>query len=294
MHAEPQFPRTLPDDDPRLRPTAGIDTPERRALRREIVERHLAGSAAVEGRAPVLFLMGGGGASGKGHVKDRLVETGDIPAGGAVQLDPDEIKGNFPEYRELVAAGDSRAAAVVHEESSAVAKGILGAAMDGRRDIVYDVTLGNPDKGRALIDSAKAAGYDVHLFGVTVDTDVAVQRNAERAARTGRYVPVESQLAAHRGFSEGFESYAARADRARLYDTNGPDARVIAVKEQGGDLVVVRPEEYRAFEAKAGGARFSEHEQAYLSRVDAAMTRDGAEDDREAGDAGREDAGMTR
>jgi hypothetical protein len=186
MHAEPQFPRTLPDDDPRLRPTAGIDTPERRALRREIVERHLAGSAAVEGRAPVLFLMGGGGASGKGHVKDRLVETGDIPAGGAVQLDPDEIKGNFPEYRELVAAGDSRAAAVVHEESSAVAKGILGAAMDGRRDIVYDVTLGNPDKGRALIDSAKAGrARPVHRRGLgpAVSFGPAVSLSRRRAPR---------------------------------------------------------------------------------------------------------------
>ncbi len=123
--------------------------------------------------------------------------------------------------------------------------------MDGRRDIAYDVTMGNPAKGRALIDNAKAAGYEVQLYGVTVAPETAVQRNAQRAQRTGRYVPVSSQLEAHKGFSQGFESYAQRADRAQLYDTNGQSV-LIAEKPPGGELQVHRPEEYAAFQRKAG------------------------------------------
>jgi hypothetical protein len=98
--------------------------------------------------------------------------------------DPDEIKQQFGEYQQILQAGDSRAAATVHEESSAVSKRVLGEAMQQRRDIVYDVTLGNPIKGRALIDNAKSAGYEVRLYGVTVDPETAVRRNAERAAVT--------------------------------------------------------------------------------------------------------------
>lgn len=198
-----------------------------------------------------MYLMGGGGASGKGAVKNLLIDRGEIPEDGAVRLDPDEIKAEFPEYQEIVRAGDSRAASVVHEESSAVSKRVLGEAMDQRRDIVYDVTLGNPDKGRALIDDAKSSGYEVRLYGVTAAPEAAVERNGIRAERTGRYVPVESQLQAHKGFSEGFESYAARADRAELFDTNGREFKSIAVKEPGGKLRITRPEEYQAFERKA-------------------------------------------
>lgn len=247
----PAFPRTLPDDDPLLTPTDSNQSPEREELRQGIVDSHLAGTSPVTDRKPVMYLMGGGGASGKGGVKSALIARGEIATDNVVNLDPDEIKESFPEYGQIIKAGDSRAAATVHEESSAVSKRVLGAAMDGRRNIAYDVTMGNPAKGRALIDRAKDAGYEVRLYGVTVDPAVAVRRNADRAGRTGRYVPVSSQLEAHKGFSQGFESYAARADRAELFDTNSGVERSIAAKSAGGELVVYRPEEYAEFQKKA-------------------------------------------
>ena len=245
-----KFPLKLRADDPRLRPTHTINTPQREAFRQRIVDEHLAGTSPVEGRAPVLYLMGGGGASGKGHVKDLLIGRGDIPAHGPVELDPDEIKKQIPEYDAIAKTGDSRGASVVHQESGDLAKRVLSESIDQRRDIVYDVTLGNPEKGRALIDRAKAAGYEVRLYGVTVDPEVAVQRNGERAVKTGRYVPIDEQLKAHKGFSEGFESYAERVDTAKLYDTNGPGATIIAAKTRHGQLVT-RKDEYDAFQKKA-------------------------------------------
>ncbi len=104
----------------RLIPTDSIQTPERESLRQGIVDSHLAGTNPVTGRKPVMYLMGGGGASGKGVLKEQMLARGRIPRENVVNLDPDEIKGSFPEYRAIIAAGDSRAAATVHEESSAV------------------------------------------------------------------------------------------------------------------------------------------------------------------------------
>ncbi|HPH64487.1 MAG TPA: zeta toxin family protein [Kofleriaceae bacterium] len=246
-------PKTLADDSPLLRPTDQINTAERTALRDRIVEELLAGALPVEGRKPKLFLMGGGGASGKGYVGKRLQAKHVLPDAGAVHIDPDGIKSMIPEYGKIQATGDSRAASVVHEESSALSKRVLAEAYSHRFDIVMDVTLGNTGKGLAMIQAAHVAGYEVMLIGVTTDPALAVTRAAERAKKERRYVPTEDLLKAHRGFSEGFEAYARSVDEAFLFDTTsgGPDPVLVAQKKNGQQLDVLVSNLYEQFKAKA-------------------------------------------
>jgi Zeta toxin len=150
----PAPPRTLPAGDPRLRETRMISTPERAVFREGLVDRVI-GNADEPHARPTLDLMGGGGASGKGFVLSKLVKDGAIERDNAVRLNPDEIKAMIPEFVEIIEAGDSRAADVVHEESSQVAKAVLSEAMDRRLNIVYDSTLGNPDKAERMLQDAK-------------------------------------------------------------------------------------------------------------------------------------------
>jgi predicted ABC-type ATPase len=246
-----EFPRTLPDGHPLLTPTETINTPERLEFRRQLIEDVLGDAQAPATGKPVLYLMGGGGASGKGVVLGNLIENGAVPRTDVVHLDPDALKKKIPEYDEILHVGDSRAAPVVHEESSALAKTILSEAMDRRVNIIYDVTLGDPRKAIDLINRAHQAGYEVQLFGVSAEAETAVMRNSMRAAETGRYVPIEMQLKAHQGFSRGFSAYVDLADRVELYDTNGKDAVLIAAKRPGGQLRVFEPEASAAFEHKA-------------------------------------------
>lgn len=245
-----EAPRTLPDDHPLLTPTDTINTPERAALRENLVKEVIGDAKPPEQGSPTLDLMGGGGASGKGFVLRNLVADGHIRTDNAVRLDPDGIKELIPEFGAIAQAGDSRAADVVHEESSTLAKTVLGEAMNRRLNIIYDSTLGNPDKTMKLIDDAHEKGYEVRLFGVSADPELAVERAAARGEQSGRYVPIDHQLKAHRGFSQGFESYAEKADSAFLFDTNS-EPRQIAVKELDGELEILDPAAYQRFQAKS-------------------------------------------
>lgn len=248
----PEAPRTIAPEDPfwqsipegpHGRETANIDTPERQALREQLVEEHFADAqprALAAGERPIAFVMGGGGASGKGTILASLKARGEIPPHGAVEIDPDRIKTGgegitgIPEYKAMHGRGDGRAAAVVHEESSAIAKGVLTRAIAGKYDVVIDRTLGDKAKGMAELQALKDAGYEVRLFGVTVDPKTAVQRAVKRGKVRGRYVPLGSLLKAHRGFAGAFEDYARLADEARLFDNSGAEPRTIAEKAAGG------------------------------------------------------------
>ena len=61
--------------------------------------------------------------------------------------------------------------------------------------------------------------YRIELVGVTCDTGLAVARGIWRKIRTGRSVPVPSQLRSHRLFAENFETFANAVDSATLYHT---------------------------------------------------------------------------
>ena len=233
----PEAPRTIADVDPfweavpagpdGARETVHIATPEREAYRDRLVEEHFAQTEArirAPGERPIAYVMGGGGASGKGTILKLLKAEGEIPR-GLVEIDPDAIKtgdddrglSGIPEYRQMLERGDSRAAAVVHEESSQVAARVKQRAIEEGRDFVLDRTLGDPGKAeRELAELAKT--HEIRLYGVTVDPSDAVERAVKRAKGSGRFVPLDHLLRAHKGFAAGFEGYAMVADQVRLYD----------------------------------------------------------------------------
>lgn len=67
-------------------------------------------------------------------------------------------------------------------------------------------------------DEAKRP-YRIELVGVTCDPGLAVARGVWRKLRTGRSVPISSQLRSHRLFSDNWERLAHLTDSATLYHT---------------------------------------------------------------------------
>ena len=253
----PEPPKTIPDGDPLLTPhwdddPAKQDTsPEREAMRQRLIDQRFAGKQpAPKGRKPMAVLMGGGGASGKGTLLGYLAKTGELNPEPFVELDPDSFKTGdpekgwegIPEYWEIDARGDSRGAGVTHEESSHTYKTAQKRGMDGRYDMILDQTLGTPAKAEKLIKTLKDNGYHVVLLGVTVEPEVAIARAVKRAkGPERRYVPLNQLLAAHKGFSQGFEVYSKLVDKASLFYTNVPiNARpvIIAGHDLLGDLTI--------------------------------------------------------
>lgn len=253
----PQMPTTLEPQDPLLNETynaknhdeigkklvdyQGITVP-RSVMWQAIEDHYFEGKKPVTGRKPIAYVMGGGGASGKGTIKSQLRQEGVIVSSSAVDLDPDEIKGLIPEYSKIIEKGDHRAAAVVHEESSMLAKEIKKRAIAGHYDMVMDVTLGDKKKGMAYLQELKNAGYEVRLYGVTIDPATAVVRAIKRANQTGRYVPIPELLKAHKGFNQAFNDYAKVADHAELYDNT--DKKVSLAEKKDGKLEVRYPQTY--------------------------------------------------
>lgn len=232
----PEAPRPIADDDPLLqaipegaagRETVNIETPERQAYRDRLVDEHFTQAQArilEPGERPVAYVMGGGGASGKGTLLKLLKAEGEIPR-NIVEIDPDAIKtgddarglSGIPEYGALLARGDSRAAAITHEESSQVAARVKQRAIAEGYDFILDRTLGDPGKAEAEL-AKLAETHEIRLFGITLDPSEAVERAVRRAKGSGRFVPLDKLLRAHKGFAAGFEGYASIADQVRLYD----------------------------------------------------------------------------
>jgi predicted kinase len=225
----PEPPRPLPDGHELLQPHDADTSPERVAMRSSLIDERFADAKPVAaGKKPIALVMGGGGASGKGTILKLLQERGDVPP-DAVHLDPDSFKTGdakkgwhgIPEYQQINAAGDSRSASTVHEESSAIYDTAVKRAVSGRYNVVLDRTLGDPVKASRELQRLKDAGYDIHLVGVSVHPEEAITRAVKRAqGPEKRFVPLHALLEAHKGFSEGWEHLSAMVKKATLFDNN--------------------------------------------------------------------------
>lgn len=82
---------------------------------------------------------------------------------------------------------------------------ILGAMVE-QTDFVYDAVMSNFDKARKIIDDTLASGRKVMLIFVARDPmDAWVNGVLPRARETGRTVPIDAFLEAHRGAARTFE-----------------------------------------------------------------------------------------
>src|SRR4029077_2518853 len=114
--------------------------------------------------------------------------------------------------------------------------------LDGTGDNSYE-------KMKGKVDAARKAGYAVHAKYVTVDTDTAVQRSMDRAAKTGRMVPEATIRSIHAAVTGTFAKLIANDDfdAAELWSTSGAKPVLVGVKPQGGAWTVKDEGEWQRF-----------------------------------------------
>lgn len=175
-----------------------------------------------ESANPTVYMMGGGPASGKSSVLNS--SRVDIPR-HRVDIDPDAIKAKLPEYQAMLAAGDSRAAAFAHAESSYLSQRMMDEATARNLDVLLD---GTGDKSLEELTSRigryRQNGHRVVAHYVTVDTELAVARSEARAAETGRRVPPSYIRQAHAEISDVMPQAMNQGafDELTLWDTDVP------------------------------------------------------------------------
>lgn len=223
---------------------------ERSALHDKIVSNITGGHKSHN--HPIATFLGGGPASGKSKV--MLSSGGDSDS---AVIDADGIKGQLPEYKALVDAGDKRAAAYAHEESSTIAAKALKAAADKKINFTLDGTGDSSfEKLSGKADQARKSGHLVVGKYVTVDTDEAIRRAEKRAQRTGRMVPASVIKEIHGAVSDTFAKAIKHNtfDAAELWDNNGREPKLVGSKPLGGTWTVHDPEAWQRFLNKGSDA----------------------------------------
>ncbi len=223
----------------------GTFTPERAALHKQIVDK-ITGGHKPQDHPRALFL-GGGPASGKSHLQA-------LP--DSARIDPDQIKTQLPEFRQMAAARDPAAATYTHEESSYVSKQALAEAqrrrinytMDGTGDSEYAKLAGK-------VTQARKAGYAVDAKYVTADIPEAINRAMKRAAEPGpnqgRMIPAPVIRDIHQHVTSTFQQAVANGlfDHVELHDTNGPQPTLIGAGE-GKNFTIADQAAWERFLAK--------------------------------------------
>lgn len=164
--------RTIP-------PTDKINTEERLALRKQIADSVYNKDIDKRSRNREATIILGLPGAGKSTFAEPLLQK------GALEIDPDLVKPQLPEYDNGIGAF------AVHEESSAITRGVLEKAMTNGDDFVWP-RIDSPEKMLADLKSLKDAGYKVNIKYIDVDPAVALQNAVNRFVKTGRYVSMET------------------------------------------------------------------------------------------------------
>jgi predicted ABC-type ATPase len=247
----PKEHEVAPEGDPRLEDTQkkftipGSQHPElkpgkkdylapRKRLHEKWLKEELArGETPPPGTMPVAILTGGGGASGKGTVVEQEKDTGWIPDLKYVEADPDRPKTKMNEFLSLVRIGDSRAAPIVHEESSDMTTILIDRAIKQKKNIIIDKTMNDPAKVKAQIEQLRKEGYEIRMIGVVTDIDIAMTRALGRFYGSGRMPYVPAMTDAHVKFNRFFEDHAKLVDKAIIVDNSGKKPVEFMSAEQG-------------------------------------------------------------
>lgn len=157
----------------------GVWAPDRNALHLKIADDLMNENARVElPQKPTVAMLIGLPASGKSQaLRTKVPEREHFTA-----IDSDEVKARLPEYH-------GTNAAVVHEESSEVAEGImLPKAVRERHNILIDMVGRNPEKAEKMVQQFVQLGYNVDVYHATLPPLKAAQRALQRYREMGRWV----------------------------------------------------------------------------------------------------------
>ena len=238
------------DTEQMYRGADGHYTKERQVYQQEIIDKAIAGKTPVE--KPTAYLMGGGPASGK----SEILKSGELAIDpNHIEANADRVKGDLAEYQKAMAEKDPKGAGFVHEESSHITKEILKEGISGKYNTVLDGTGDSDfDKLVSKVELMKSNGHVVEANYVTVDVETAVQRNIERAEKTGRYVSEKVLRETYKSLSNVVPKALALGiyDKFNMWDNNGRPPVKIASAE-GKNLVIHDQKKWDRFLAQKDG-----------------------------------------
>jgi histidinol phosphatase-like PHP family hydrolase len=228
--------------------------PERKPYHDQYIDQELAKGVTEE--HPIALVMAGGPAAGKSVA---LRASPDLIPERAVMVNPDVAMQILPEY--AILDGDMYKAAALHEEGADMSARLFQAAMKKHTNLVLD-GVGNSGPGKFLnkLELLKKNGYEVRVVMADAPTNVAIERNIDRAITVGspdfnRFVPVRVQKQLYRDAVKRMDEWMGSnaVDTFKVIRTSGAwgDTAVTNVVEGGkGEFKILDREGWNTIQAK--------------------------------------------
>ena len=193
--------------------------PERAALHEKIIAARFDHVPPVApGEQKIAIMTMGGPASGKTTMLQGIDKR------NFVQIDPDHIKDDIPEFVEGTnpAMTWEGTAHCVHKESTYIGDVLQERAMRAGKHMVIDGTGADVDSFLATMQKLKARGYRIKLVMPDLDIETGLKRVHQRAQQSGRFVPDKVIRDAYEMVPRNFERLARQADEAKMFDARRP------------------------------------------------------------------------
>ncbi len=190
---------------------------------RVLAEADLASKTTLE--HPKVIILAGQPGAGKGGLTQaaRLELRNDV-----IVIDPDSLRDAHPRVAEFRSARPYTWADDTHPDASAWAKELRTAAVEGRKNLILDTTLGDGDKAVSLINELKAKGYDVEVRAIATNRLESELGVDERFAKKldvdgfGRYVPEAIREQVYRDLPGNLDQVAAQTGTpVRIFNREG-------------------------------------------------------------------------
>lgn len=176
---------------------------------------------------PTAILLAGQPGSGKSALAAEAIRE-QRSQGGPVVIDADRMREENPRYKELSRTDPQNAADRTQREAGEWATRLTMTAIEGRRNLVIDGTMRNPDNVRDLATRLKENGYNVEARVLAVNSETSLTRARLRFEEqveergTGRFVNREQHDNAYAGMLSSVRALESErlVDTVRVYDAN--------------------------------------------------------------------------
>ena len=174
---------------------------------------------------PKAIVLAGQPGAGKSGVAGAAIRE---LAGDAIPIDPDALREMHRDAPQLVQQHPYTWSGHTHSDASQWAKELRSLAVEGRRNLILDTTLGNGDAAVNLIKNLQAKGYEVEIRGVVahrLESELGVDRRFTDKLDDegfGRYVPEDVRKHVYGALPGNLDKVQAETGiQIRLYGREG-------------------------------------------------------------------------
>lgn len=190
---------------------------------------------------PKAIILAGQPGSGKGNLADAAQREF---RGDAVTVDPDELRKYHPEVSRFRTEHPYTWPTNTHPDASQWAGELRQAAIEQKKNLIIDTTLGHGDSAVAMIKNLQAQGYEVEVRAIAthwLESELGVDERFTRGldqSGFGRYVPADVRASI-------YDALPANLDQVRT-ETGAP---VSLYNREGQQLYYSRTTSRSAAEA---------------------------------------------